>query len=87
MSPTLTDRQRKILYRANHRGMKETDVLLGGFASARLTTLSETELNRFEALLEELDADVMDWVIGKLPLPAHLDADLFQKIMAFRPYA
>ncbi len=87
MPAELTAEQRKILYRANHRGMKEADVLLGGFTTAKLASLSDAETAALVALLDELDADIMDWVMGRYPLPAHLDVAIFAQVMAFKPYA
>jgi len=63
--------------------MKENDVLLGRFAAARLEGLTEQELTSFEALLEESDNDLYDWVTGKKNLPDHVDADLLAAIVAF----
>jgi len=80
-------RRKRILFRANHRGMKEADVMLGGFAHAHLATLSDDQVDRFETLLEELDVDIMDWVIGKKPVPEKYDTDVFKMILNFKPYA
>lgn len=76
-------RRKKLLYKAQHCGMKENDVLLGQFAAARLDGLTDRELTSFEALLEESDNDLYDWVIGKKNLPDHIDADLMAAIIAF----
>lgn len=80
-------RRKRLLFRANHRGMKEADVMLGGFANAHLSSLSEAETDTFETLLEELDVDIMDWVMGKKPVPAHHDTEIFHRILAYKPYA
>ncbi len=83
----MDDRRKRILFRANHRGMKEADVMLGGFAHAHLATLTETQVDLLEALLEELDVDIMDWVIGKKPVPPEHDTDVFKMILTYKPYA
>ena len=41
-------RRRKLLFRAWHRGMREMDLIMGGFADARVEALSEGELTEFE---------------------------------------
>lgn len=87
MTPPLTNDQRRMLYRATHRGMKENDLLLGGFATTYLGTLTDAETTAFDVLLEELDADVLDWVMARKPLPPHIDVALFDRILAFKPYA
>lgn len=84
---TLPERRKRLLYRSTHRGMKEADVLLGGFVSAHIGTLEDNQLDRLEALLDELDVDIMDWVIGKHPVPQHHDTDVYRMILAFKPYA
>lgn len=87
MDAIMDTRRKAILYRANHRGTKEADVMLGGFARAHLAELSDAELDTLEALLDELDVEIMDWVIGRTPVPARHDTALFQKILTFKPYA
>lgn len=84
---TLPERRKRLLYRSTHRGMKEADVLLGGFVSAHIGTLSDDQIDRLETLLDELDVDIMDWVIGKRPVPPQFDTDVYQMILAFKPYA
>lgn len=87
MDAIMDTRRKAILYRANHRGTKEADVMLGGFARAHLAELTDSDLDIFEALLEELDVEIMDWVIGRKPVPERHDTALFQKILTFKPYA
>lgn len=71
---------KKIIYNANHRGMKETDVLLGGFAKSHLDNLSLEDQSVFNNLLEELDADILSWCLGNVPSPPIYE-DLIQKIV------
>jgi len=42
---------KKLLYRSNHRGTKEMDLLIGGFAIENLKKLNPEELKEFELLL------------------------------------
>lgn len=58
-------RIKRIIYRSWHRGCKETDVVLGPFAETRLAGSSDAELDVFEALLEENDSDIWNWLVGK----------------------
>ena len=88
MKPSSTNdaekRRRQIVYRANHRGIKEMDILLGEFATLRLAELSNGELESFEAMLEETDRDLLSWFTGEHPVPGHLDSELIETILAFR---
>ncbi|WP_315898477.1 succinate dehydrogenase assembly factor 2 [Vannielia litorea] len=66
-------RLKRLKIRAWRRGIKEMDLLLGGFADSRMAELSEAELDDFEALMEEADQDLLRWVTGLEPAPeAHL---------------
>ena len=51
------------------RGIKEMDLILGGFADARLETLGADALDAYEAMLNENDQDLYKWVSGALPTP------------------
>ena len=39
-------RRRRALFRSWHRGMRETDLLMGRFADAEIANLSEADLDR-----------------------------------------
>ncbi|MEK7245875.1 MAG: succinate dehydrogenase assembly factor 2 [Pseudomonadota bacterium] len=79
----LDTRLKRILYRARHRGMQETDLLLGRFAERRLQELSPAELDRFEELLDQADNDLFDWITGKRPAPAAFEHDVLAMLKAF----
>lgn len=78
------DRRRKrIRFRCWHRGIKETDLLLGRFADARIVALAEARLDELEALLEAPDWEVYAWVTEKTPPPAEFDTELMQMVQGF----
>lgn len=83
-SGTLSIRRKKALYRAQHRGMREMDLLLGTFAAASLDQMTAAELDEFEMLLDLLDGDLLKWLTGEDEVPARYDTDLFRRIRAFR---
>lgn len=62
-------RIKRLRYRSWHRGCKETDLVLGEFCDAHITTLNEADLTAFEQLLEEDDAEIWDWLTGKAVPP------------------
>ena len=51
-------RRKRAYYRAHHRGTKEMDVILGGFADAELAHFSDAEIAAFEVLLALPDPDI-----------------------------
>ncbi|MGH6935394.1 MAG: succinate dehydrogenase assembly factor 2 [Methylocella sp.] len=79
----LSLRQRRILFRSWHRGMREMDLILGRFADAQMGNLSESELDDYEFLLEAQDRDVFSWLIGEAEIPSLYDTPVLRKIRAF----
>jgi antitoxin CptB len=85
-SADLDPRRRKILFRAWHRGMRENDLIMGGFADAHIATLTEAELDVFEGLIEVLDRDLLSWVTGEAEVPSNYDTDVFRRLKAFHQH-
>jgi antitoxin CptB len=54
---------KKLLYRSNHRGTKEMDLLIGGFAIENLKKLNPEELKELELLLNFTDKELSSWLI------------------------
>lgn len=69
-------RIRKLMFRADHRGTREADYIIGGFARKYAHTWSEIELQWFEAILDEQDVDVMAWAIGTAQAPARFQGPM-----------
>jgi antitoxin CptB len=82
-SADLDPRRRKILFRAWHRGMRETDLIMGRFADAEIGDMSDAELDEFERLIEVLDRDLLSWITGEAPVPENYDTVLFCRLKAF----
>lgn len=72
MSETHEHRLKRIKIRAWRRGIKEMDLLIGGYADAHLATMSAEELDAFEALMEENDQDLLAWATGTQEVPQAL---------------
>lgn len=81
----LDARRKRLAYRANYRGFKEADLILGGFAKANIETLSDDEVTMFEDLLEAKDHDIYAWVSGNQPVPAEFDTPLLTRLQRFDP--
>ena len=60
-------RRKRLLYQSTHRGTKEADLILGGFARSQLGLMSADELTQFEALQAESDPDLMAWIGSETP--------------------
>ncbi len=77
---TLSPRRKRARFRAWHRGMREMDLILGRFADTHLAQLDDSDLAEFEAILEILDRDLFQWIMGEKPTPAAFDTPLFARI-------
>jgi antitoxin CptB len=80
-------RCKRLEHRSCYRGIKESDLLFGQFATKHLARLDDAQLDRYEALLDEPDHDVLAWVYGRTPVPARHDHDVFGLLRAFEPTA
>jgi len=60
---------RALKYRAEHRGTREADMMVGGFFDAYHAGWDANDRALFAALLMETDVDIMAWAIGTLPPP------------------
>ncbi|SMH35211.1 succinate dehydrogenase assembly factor 2 [Maritimibacter sp. HL-12] len=74
MTETPANRLKRLAMRSARRGTKEMDIILGRFCDARLGAMSADALDRYEALLEENDQDLYQWVTGQVLPPARFAA-------------
>ena len=51
----MDDFRKKLLFRSDHRGIKEMDIILGAFARDFLPTASENEVAAYADILNESD--------------------------------
>lgn len=79
-------RRRRIRIRAWRRGLRELDILMGGFVDARIDALSAAELDEMEVLLDLPDAELLSWLAGGAPPPQGRDTALLRAIIAFHTH-
>ena len=60
-------RLKRLQMRSMRRGIREMDLILSGFAAARLETMEAADLDLYEALLQENDQELYAWVNGQSP--------------------
>jgi antitoxin CptB len=78
-------RRKKLLWRACHRGIKEMDLMLGGFTIARVAAMTEVELVALEAIIELPDRELLTWATGQVPVPPEHASPLLLEMLDFRP--
>ena len=76
-------RLKRLRFRAWHRGTREADLLLGGFADRHLADFSEVQLDRFERLLENSDPELYAWLTGREPIPPEHDHDVMALLRTY----
>lgn len=72
--------RKRLLYQSQHRGMREMDFLLGGFAQENIASMTQDELIQFERLLSFPEMELYGWFFEKMPFPPHAPASLIKKI-------
>jgi antitoxin CptB len=76
--------RKRLRFRSWHRGTKETDQLLGGFADRYLAEFSPVQLSTYDRLLDLEDHDLWDWMTGRDVPPAEVDSEVMRLLLAFR---
>ena len=82
METALETRIKRLRLRSWRRGMREMDLILGGYADACLAGLSKTELDAHEDLMAEMDQDLYAWINGAEEAPA-VHGPAIDKILAY----
>lgn len=71
-------RLRRLKMRSIRRGIREMDIILSRYADAHLAALDAAQLDIYDALLEENDQDLYQWVSGQVAPPARYAAMITQ---------
>ena len=83
-SDGLDDRRKRLLFRCWHRGTREMDLILGRFADAEISNLSDGDMAELERLIDVPDPDLYAALTGDKPLDPEYASALFDRIKAFR---
>jgi len=74
------NRIKRLKYRANHRGIKEMDIVIGRFANEKLDGLSDENIDLFEKLMAEHDRDLIIWFTGEQEFPDEDTKPMFEMV-------
>jgi antitoxin CptB len=83
MSSESDVRRRRAGFRANYRGTKEMDWLLGTFADAKLAGMSDDDLALFEKLIQLPDPDLQTWILDPAPMAGSEFVGLLAELRIF----
>ena len=79
-SPEQDLRRRRVLFRATHRGTHENDLLIGGFVTRHIESMTDADLDALEEVLELPDSDLADWLTGRKPIPPEIDSPMLRRM-------
>lgn len=82
-SEGLSERRRRLLFRAWRRGTRELDLITGRFADEVIGDLTDEEVAEFEGWCSAPDLDLYNWITGSKPVPAEYDTPLFRRLKNF----
>jgi antitoxin CptB len=77
--------RKQLLWRATHRGIREMDIIVGGFVTQKIGVMTQTELVLLERLLDIPDQDYLAWLTHLQVVPTALRCDMLDEILNFRP--
>ena len=73
----------KLFFQSTHRGTKECDDILGGFAKKYLAHLTEKEIEIYEQFLHFSDHEILSWMQQKDIPPIFAACPIFRKIKSY----
>ena len=76
----LENTRKRLIFRSEHRGTKEMDLLLGSFARKYVPDFSAEELTQYDELLKENDPNLYNWITGKEDAPANVQSEVFERL-------
>ena len=76
----MDDLLRALKWRAEHRGTREADMLIGGFFAAHHADWDAHDRALFAALLMETDVDIMAWAIGTQAPPERFQGPMMDAL-------
>jgi antitoxin CptB len=84
MQEDLDLRRKRLRYRSLHRGTKELDLILGGFATRHLDALHEGQLAQYEAIIESDEHRLYRWLCGAEMVPPEIDGPVMRQLLDFK---
>lgn len=83
--PDTATRRKRLLWRATHRGIKEMDLILGGFVVKHLEGFTEAEIAELERIMDIPDQDMLTWATKQAAVPREHVSPLLIRILDFTP--
>ena len=78
---TLSDQQKRLIFRSWHRGTREMDLILGSFAEKHLPGYDDARIAEYERLLVNNDPDLYNWYTGRESVPEEENSLVMQDFL------
>lgn len=78
-------RRKRLIYRSWHRGTREIDLVLGRFADTHVPAFDTRQLDLYEAVLQNSDPDLYNWISGTEPVPFSERNEVMDLLVGFLP--
>jgi antitoxin CptB len=78
---TLEKKRKRLIFRSWHRGTREMDIIMGSFADKYVPLFDAALLDAYDALLQESDPDIYDWVCGREQVPASARSAVVEQLL------
>ena len=75
--------RKRLIFRSWHRGTREIDLMLGGFATAHIPQFDEAQLAAYDRFLNNSDPDIFNWITGQEPVPPAEDNAVVLLLLKF----
>ena len=77
--------RKRLVWRATHRGIKEMDLILGGFVTRHLQGFTEAEIADLERIMDIPDQEMLSWATKQEEVAPHHVSPLLIRILAYTP--
>jgi succinate dehydrogenase flavin-adding protein (antitoxin of CptAB toxin-antitoxin module) len=72
--------KKRLIYKSNNRGLKETDIILGGFVNQNINQLNEEHLKMLDEILNQPDIDLYNWITQNKKTPDQYNNKIMKMI-------
>ena len=81
---TIENKRKRLIFRSEHRGTKEMDLIMGSFARKNVPEMNEEELAQYDEILKENDPNLYNWLTGKEDAPANVINEVFKRLKSHK---
>jgi antitoxin CptB len=85
LQPETETRRKRLQWRATHRGIKEMDLILGGFVVEHLDAFTDADIADLERIMDIPDQDMLSWATKQAEVPPDHASPLLTRILAYTP--